>query len=136
MQLPPLIDTPEIFIGYDAENDWLYVDWKGEHDLVSSRAACGLMLETLRAHPCPKILNDNSSITQTTIKLTDWSRGWLEEMRVAGLQCLAWVLPRRAESLRDAESFVQVIDRPLVVTFDDLATAYVWLQQQQPVRPA
>ena len=134
MQLQVLLDTPGLLIGYDAENEWLYVDWKGEYDLVSTRVACGLMLDVLRAHPCPKILNDNSSISQTTIRLTAWSMAWLEEMRVAGLWVIAWVLPRRAESLRDAESFVQVIDRPQVVTFDDLASAYVWLRQQ-PIRP-
>jgi hypothetical protein len=61
-----------------------------------------------------------------------WSIAWLEEMRVAGLRVIAWVLPRRAESLRDAENFVEVIDRPRVVTFDDLTSAYVW--QQQPIR--
>jgi hypothetical protein len=51
MQLHVLPDTPGILIGYDAENEWLYVDWKGEHDLVSSRVACGLMLDWMRCGP-------------------------------------------------------------------------------------
>ncbi|TGE26443.1 hypothetical protein [Hymenobacter metallicola] len=71
MQLLSVVDEPGIYIGYDAHNQWLYVDWKGEHTQDSSQQACMLMLESLRQYPCPKILNDNSSITRTTVQLTE-----------------------------------------------------------------
>jgi hypothetical protein len=133
MQLHAIIDTPEIFIGHDADNEWLYVDWKGEHSQDSSQAACLLMLECLRAWPCHKILNDNSSISRTTMQLTVWGAWWIEEMRAAGLQYIAWVLPRSLMARQAVETIVYAIEMPRVVTFDDVASAYVWLQQQQPV---
>lgn len=29
MQLPAIVDLPELFIGYDVANEWLYVDLEG-----------------------------------------------------------------------------------------------------------
>ncbi|ALW85003.1 hypothetical protein AUC43_07795 [Hymenobacter sedentarius] len=132
MQLHVITDSPELFIGHDTDNQWLYVDWKGEHDQESSQAACLLMLESLRAWPCHKILNDNSGITSTTVQLTLWGAWWLNEMRTAGLQYIAWVLPRSLLARQAVETVVHAIDAPRVGTFDDVASAYVWLQQQQP----
>jgi hypothetical protein len=132
MQLQAIVDSPEIFIGHDAENRWLYVDWKGEHDQESSQAACLLMLDSLRTWPCHKILNDNSSITRTSMQLSLWGAWWIEEMRAAGLQFIAWVLPRNLVARHTTETTVHAIEQPLVGTFDDIASAYVWLQQQQP----
>jgi hypothetical protein len=133
MQLHVIIDTPAIFIGYDAQNQWLYVDWKGEHDQETSQNCCLLMLDSLRAHPCAKILNDNSSISRTTMQLSIWGAWWIEEMRNAGLQCIAWVLPRSLVARQATEAIVQAVENPHIGTFDDVASAYVWLQQQ-PVR--
>ena len=133
MQLHIIIDSSELFIGHDADNQWLYVDWKGEHDQESSRAACLLMLECLRAWPCHKILNDHSNISRATLQLTAWGAWWLDELRAAGLQYLAWVLPRGLLARQAVETGVHAIEIPRVATFDDVASAYVWLQQQQPV---
>lgn len=133
MQLHVIIDTPAIFIGHDAANQWLYVDWKGEHDQETSQACCLLMLDSLRAYPCAKILNDNSSISRTTMQLSLWGAWWIEEMRNAGLQCIAWVLPRSLVARQTTEAIVQAVESPHIGTFDDVASAYVWLQQQ-PVR--
>jgi len=130
MQLHPIVDSPQLFIGHDVDNQWLYVDWKGEHDQESSQAACMLMLESLRAYPCSKILNDNSSITHTTVQLSVWGAWWIEEMRAAGLQYIAWVLPRTLVARQRVEATVIAIEAPRVATFDDIASAYVWLQQQ------
>jgi hypothetical protein len=131
MQLEAIVDSPELFIGYDTQNDWLYVDWKGEHDQASSQAGCELMLEALRATPCNKILNDNSNVTRTSMQLTQWGVRWVEQMRLAGLQYIAWVLPQSLLARQSVESTVHAIEAPRVGTFDDVASAYVWLQQQQ-----
>jgi hypothetical protein len=131
MQLKAIIDCPELFIGYDTTNDWLYVDWKGEYNQDSSQVTCELMLDCLRSWPCHKILNDNSNITRTSLQLTRWGIRWLEEMRLVGLQYIAWVLPPSLLARQAVETIVHAIEAPLVGTFDDVASAYVWLQQQQ-----
>lgn len=130
MELQAIIDTPEIFIGHDVENNWLYADWKGEYNQEGSRAACLLMLEALRNSPCQMVLNDNSNITRAKMQFTAWGVWWLEEMRAAGLLFLAWVLPQDLLARQATETTVHGIEQPRVGTFDDLATAYGWLQQQ------
>ena len=131
MQLQTIIDTPEIFIGHDLDNQWLYADWKGAYNQEGSRAACLLMLEALRNSPCQKVLNDNSNITQAKMRFTGWGVWWLEEMRTAGLLYLAWVLPQDLLARQAAETTVHSIEQPRVGTFDDVASAYGWLQQQE-----
>ena len=131
MELHPIVDSSVLFIGHDAQNQWLYVDWMGEHDPESSRASCLLMLDSLRAYPCRKILNDNTNIIRTTMQLSAWSIWWLDEMKAAGLEVIAWVLPREMFSRQHVENAMRSIEHPHVGTFDDLASAYVWLQQQQ-----
>jgi hypothetical protein len=130
MPLQFFVNTPGLSIGYDHVNDWLYTDWRGAHDQDSSQAACLLMLDALRAHPCRKILNDNSSVTRQTMQLSLWGAWWLEEMMNAGLEYVAWVFPRDFEARVATEQTVGRIQRPVVATFDDVASAYVWLQQQ------
>lgn len=110
MHLHAIIDSPQLFIGHDAQNHWLYVNWKGEYDQESSRAACGLMLEILQAWPCHKILNDNTSLSRTTAQLTQWGVVWLEELRAAGLQFIAWVLPHDLLARQATEATVHAID--------------------------
>jgi hypothetical protein len=130
MQLNVIVDSVEIFIGHDSHNEWLYVDWKGEHTQESSRAAGQLMLDSLRAWPCHKILNDNSSITRTSVQLIQWGVWLLDAMRAAGLQYIAWVLPHSLLARQAVETVLYAIETPRVGTFDDVASACVWLQQQ------
>jgi len=130
MHLHPVVEIPGLAIGYDSDNQWLYVNWHGEHTQESSRKACMLVLESLRAWPCSKILNDNSCITHTSAKLSEWGIWWLDEMLRAGLQYIAWVFPRHFTARQASEDMLQLIPRPVVGTFDDVASAYGWLQQQ------
>jgi hypothetical protein len=94
------------------------------------------MLDTLRAFPCSRILNDNSGIKRTTMQLSARSLDWLAQMHAAGLQVLAWVLPQKLDSRRTTEGIVLQIAAPAVCTFDELASAYDWLQRQPSNGPA
>jgi hypothetical protein len=131
MQLQFIFETAGIAIAYDHSNAWLYVDWKGEHTQESSREACLLLLESLRAWPCRKILNDNSNITSTNVELSEWGTWWLGEMLEAGLKSIAWVYPRHFAARQATELAVQLIQQPTIATFDDVASAYLWLQNQR-----
>lgn len=131
MQLQFLVETPGLAISYDADNAWLYCDWRGLHDQDSSQAACLLMLEALRGRPCRKILNDNSGVTRQTMQFSLWGVWWLEEMVKAGLEYIAWVFPRDFLTRPHTEQALQQIQRPVVVAFDDVASAYLWLQKQR-----
>lgn len=131
MQLHPLIVNDNVSISYDATNDWLYVDWRGEHDAITSRATCLLMVEALRLQPSSKMLNDNSNISYTTAELPEWGKQWLRDLECAGLQYLAWVLPPNAPRLQTTDLSSRPYRKPLVVTFLDVASAFEWLHKQQ-----
>lgn len=132
MQLQALIDTPALFIGYDADNEWLYADWKGEFNQETARQTCMDMLEILRRWPAAKMLLDNSNVTRATMQFTSWGVWWLAELQAAGLCFMAWVLPHDLLARQAAETTMQAIVHPRVGTFDDVASAYAWLRQQQP----
>ncbi|UYZ58160.1 hypothetical protein [Hymenobacter latericus] len=134
MQLQLVAHTDLVSVSYDATNAWLYADWRGQHNQHTSQAGCMLLLEALRRQPCSKLLNDNSGITHTTVQPTLWGAWWLEEMLRAGLEYVAWVFPREFEARHLTENTLLLIQKPIVSTFNDVASAYVWLQRQsQPV---
>ena len=130
MQLELIADSTGLTISYDHANQWLYADWYGEHSQETSREACVLLLEQLRLHPTPKILNDNSRIIQTTVEMSEWGAWWLGEMRMAGLAALAWVYPRNFAAREATNAVLAHIQHPVIATFDEVASAYLWLQAQ------
>jgi hypothetical protein len=132
MQLEPLANQAGIAIFYDHTNDWLFADWYGEHNRETSQAACLLLLEQLRLHSTTRILNDNTRIVRTSIELGEWSAWWLGEMRAAGLAALAWVYPQNFAARKATDAILLRISQPLIATFDELASAYFWLQAQKP----
>lgn len=131
MKLEPLADQAGVAISYDHANDWLFADWYGEHSRETSQAACLLLLEQLRRHSTTRILNDNSRILHTTVELGEWSLWWLSGMRAAGLAAIAWVYPRNFAARKATDAILLRISHPLVATFDELASAYFWLQTQK-----
>ncbi|GAB3852947.1 hypothetical protein GCM10028822_21210 [Hymenobacter terrigena] len=52
-------------------------------------------------------------------------------MQAAGLRYFAWVLPHSLQARHATEERVYPISNPLVGTFDDLASACLWQQQQR-----
>ncbi|MET4108166.1 hypothetical protein [Hymenobacter sp. UYP22] len=135
MQLELILDQPGLTISYDHDNEWLYVNWQGAHDPVSSRQCCLAMLDVMRQRPTAKILNDNSNITSTTVKLTEWSLNWLQDMYEAGLRYLAWIYAPVFPGRNSTEAIVQYLERPTVASFDDVATAFNWLRRQSSTVP-
>lgn len=130
MELQPLVDSPAVFIAHDMVTQCLYADWRGDYNQELSRSTCRMLLAVQRQRPCPKLLNDYSSMTRTTVELTLWGQQWLADMQAAGLRCIAWVLPTDPLARQVTEHIVQGIHQPQVVTFQDVASAYAWLQQQ------
>ena len=130
MELHPLVDSPAVYIAHDSVNHCLYADWRGDYNQETSRSTCRMLLAVQHQLPCPKLLNDYSSMTRSTVQLTQWGEQWLADMQAAGLRCIAWVLPNDPLARQVTEDLVQAIDAPRVVVFQDVASAYSWLRQQ------
>jgi hypothetical protein len=129
--LQTVVDSPVLFIGRDELNRWLYVDLRGPYDGPLAQAACEHMLVCLRQWPCQKILTDGTNVLAVHMQRTHWGHRWLEEMQAAGLRYFAWVLPLSLQARHATEERVYAISSPLVGTFDDIASACLWLQQQR-----
>ncbi|GAB2792634.1 hypothetical protein HNQ93_003629 [Hymenobacter luteus] len=126
-----ILETPGLVISYDYTNQWLYADWRGEHDQDSTRAGCGLMLEALSQWPSSKILNDNSNVTSIAVQLTTWGIGWLQAMYVAGLRYLAWIYSPATHNPQVVQDIIRTTNKPIVASFHDLPSARIWLRQQK-----
>ncbi|MBC6992399.1 hypothetical protein [Hymenobacter jejuensis] len=93
------------------------------------------MLQCLRTKPCSKILNDNSSITITHAHTTPWGPDWLDAMLKSGLEFLAWVYPLEYGAREETELALRFVTRPTIATFDDIASACIWLEKRKPFVP-
>ncbi|UOQ74848.1 STAS/SEC14 domain-containing protein [Hymenobacter cellulosilyticus] len=124
-----LYDTPSLSISYDELNQWLYVEWKGQHNEVSAVTGGDLVLRLLQQYPCTKMLNDNSQVTSDWDKGAAWVGGhYYDQLASQGVRFVAWVYPPHWRARKSMDKAMQFVTRPMVVTFDDLATAYEWLR--------
>lgn len=129
--MEPLYDTPTLSISFDPAHHWLYVEWKGQHDASSARTGGELVLQLLHNRPCHKMLNDNSQVT------SDWEQGarWVgseyyTQLARQGVRHVAWVCPPNWSARKSMDTAMQFVSRPMVLLFDDVASAYTWLSRQ------
>lgn len=129
-----LLDTSSITIAHDLCNQWLYIDWKGPQNEQSVRAGCEQVLTFLRLTKCQKILNDNTNVTGDWQEASRWiGEEFIRSLAEAGLRYLAWVYSPNYLSRRAVDSTLAFVTCPMVVSFEDLASAYTWLRES--VRP-
>jgi hypothetical protein len=126
-----LHDTPSLSIFYDPEQDWLYVEWKGDHTAASARGGGELVLQHLARRPCAKMLNDNSHVTSEWEAGARWVGGeYYQQLAARGVRHVAWVCPPNWGARRSMETAMLFVTQPVVLLFDDLASAYFWLTRQ------
>ncbi|RPD47871.1 hypothetical protein DNI29_10565 [Hymenobacter sediminis] len=126
-----LYDSPPLSISFDPDHIWLYVEWRGVHDAASAQAGGNLVLSHLHRYPCHKMLNDNSLVTSSWEEGARWVGGeYYQALADEGMQFVAWVCPPNWSARKSMDTAMQFVTRPMVVLFDDVATAYTWLLRQ------
>lgn len=126
-----LYNTPSLSISYDPANEWLYVEWKGSHDELSAYTGGELVLHYLQARACSKMLNDNSLVTSDWEKGAEWVGGeFYKQLAEQGIRFVAWVAPPHWAARKSMETAMYYVVKPIVILFDDVATAYDWLTRQ------
>ncbi len=127
-----LLSRPSLIIGYDAERDWLYTDWRGPQNQETVQQGCEQMVIFLRAMGSCKILNDNTNVTVPWIEQGSvWVMDYLlPRLQAAGLHYLAWVYGPTHESWRSVNMTLALAlaktDMELEA-FPDVASACTWL---------
>ena len=156
--LDSLHQSPGLSIAYDHCKDWIFLEWRGFHDEDSVRAGCLLLLHYVQLKKCTKVLTTDTLSSSKASVVDEWlldapgsnswesAASWLgsefyRQLADAGLKYLAWVnssspVNRRAANaaLAASEALQPKENRLLIITFDDVASAYEWLQHR-PVRP-
>lgn len=128
-ELTCLINTPSLRISYDRPNHWLYSQWLGKHDMESVPKCAELIHACLRANPCPKMLSDHSSLTGDWQPALSTVQASFEYLARQGMAYIAWVHSPFYSDYLAMENALLRIARPTVAIFDDLYTAYAWLQR-------
>ncbi|GAB2478704.1 hypothetical protein GCM10011375_18280 [Hymenobacter qilianensis] len=125
-----LLDTPSICIAHDHCNQWLYVDWKGEQNESSIWVGRQQLVEWLRRTKCQKMLNDNSNLEGPWQEASQWlDEAFFQTLADAGLHYLAWVYSPNYLSRSVIDDALSCISKPMIVSFEDVASAYTWLRE-------
>jgi len=130
-ELRCLFDSPGLRITYDARNEWLYNQWRGQHDEASVQAGGLQVYACLAQQPCTKVLSDHSELhgdwLQGDVRL---SRYYFNRLAALGVVRFAWVYGPDYRDRAAMERACCLLTRPVVAIFDEVASAYEWLQQR------
>ncbi|GGF11053.1 hypothetical protein [Hymenobacter cavernae] len=125
-----LVDTQALTISYDNPNEWLYIEWKGDHDKTTVRTGFELILRCLQAWECKKILNDSSQVTSSwEVAAEVLNQNFFDCLVQQSVRYVAWVYSPQWSNRRAIDARLQFVARPIVIMFEELATAYAWLKQ-------
>jgi hypothetical protein len=77
------------------------------------------------------MLSDNSQVSGNWDKSASWVGGYYyEQLAELGVQSVAWLCPPHWSARKSMETAMQFVGQPVVMLFDDMATAYAWLMRQ------
>lgn len=128
-ELRCLLDTPGLRVSYDEANGWLYNQWLGVHDKASVKVHAAAICACHRAQPCRKILSDHTGLEGSWQHSVPWIGGeYLSQLAGQGVEYFAWVYSKGYHDLSAMEQALLYATRPVVAIFDNIASAYEWLQ--------
>ncbi|KUG08163.1 hypothetical protein [Solirubrum puertoriconensis] len=127
-----LYESPVLALSHDEASDWLYLEWYGTPTLKQVQEGCALIGQALHEESTQKVLCDISQVLQPNQEAVRWAlTEWLPAVRNMGLRYVAWVYSQHYIIGRETFDRLHVLlTSPVVAAFDDLASAYDWLQQQ------
>lgn len=128
-------------VGFDAQNQWIYNDWRGMLTTDNVMQGCRGVLELLELTHCPHILNDNRGVIGSWNQANDWiEKEWMPKALAAGLTRFAHVVaPGIFGQLSAEEMHLRVGQRFEMRLFQDFNQAKAWLTEaavQANLQPA
>ncbi|QMU29073.1 hypothetical protein [Adhaeribacter radiodurans] len=126
------IKKPYIEIEYIAEQEWLYINWKGKINDEMGMIGCEDILLALHKYPVKKIINDNRHVFGSWADgINNWLiNSWFPRFLGAGCFFMAWVQSPCSESQASLEQALKYdIPNITILVFDDIETATSWLKE-------
>ncbi len=106
----------------------LYASWQGVHAPSRTQAQYTLIREHVRDTVSHKLLNDGLLDEDGWAQAAGWvANQGFQSLAEAGVQAVAWVLPRHPAAFYDTARVLAQLRQPLVDTFTDAQAAYDWL---------
>lgn len=131
-----LEDFPDFTLWHDATCACLYATWLGMHESRRTMAQYTLIQEHVRTTNSRKLLNDGLHDEDGWAGVADWiAVHGFQRLAEAGLQAVAWVLPRQPAAFYDTARVLAHLRQPLVDTFTDAQAAYDWLHRWPQATP-
>lgn len=126
-------DKPFLKWEYDAENNWLYMNWIGYASKENLIKGAVEVLEELQQKHYAFILNDNRELCGPWDQANDWLKvNWIPKAEEAGLRFFAHVLSPGIAGALSAQSFHrEVNDSFNMQLFGDMKKAQAWLKEAQ-----
>jgi two-component system CheB/CheR fusion protein len=118
-----------IDILYQADRQYLDVDWRGYQNYDSVVKGCTIMLDLMKKNNCHWVLNDNTGVKGNWSEAADWgAEYWFPAMAEAGLKKFAWIYsPSTFSRIAANKSLPSEYDAVQVAFFDNKAEALGWL---------
>lgn len=136
-QLRCLLDCPGLRVSYDEFNGWLYNQWLGVHDAVSVQQHAAHICACHRQWPCRKILSDHSGLLGSWQHSVLWiGSQYLTTLAAQGVAYFAWVYAAGYQDRTSMEQALRFATEPAIAMFEDIASAYEWLQHCPAAVPA
>lgn len=125
-----LEDFADFTLWHDATCACLYATWQGAHAPGRTQAQYTLLREHVHATGSRKLLNDGLLDENGWEQVADWiANQGFRRLAAAGVQAVAWVLPRHPAAFFDTARVLAQVRQPLVDTFTDAQAAYDWLHR-------
>ena len=125
-----ILDKSFVSIYYNATENWLYIQWKGDQTEETLLRGSEQMLECVKSTGSTKLINDSSNFTQTWPNLINWwAENYAPRLQEAGLEYFAWIYGDKNIIKPTADAILQKEKSDiLVMVFDNLKTAETWLR--------
>jgi len=129
MDLHLLTESSTLGLYQDVENEWLYLDWRGDLTLPIVREGCMTVSKYFLQGNYSKVLNDNTNIMSLTADVSPWlATEFLPYIVVGGIKYIAWVYAPNLNTQHYTHIALSGLKAPIVALFSDVATAYGWLK--------
>ncbi|MCU0353814.1 MAG: STAS/SEC14 domain-containing protein [Cytophagales bacterium] len=117
-------------VQYDAENNWVYSNWKGYVTLQEVKDGANAALAHFEKHKCTNLLNDNSELEGPWDDANDWiANDWMPRALAAGLAKFAHIVSPDVFGQLSAEALVTRVQGFEMRIFGSRREAQEWLRQ-------
>ncbi|WP_018476586.1 hypothetical protein [Pontibacter roseus] len=123
-----LLTTDSLTIEYNAVDDYLYANWRGDFTKDTVQQGYEQILFFLKKERCHKLLDNHYEVQGLWLELTDWlAYDWHPRAEADGLLYHAAVYSQNHFSRLSTDQAVRMVRKGVVKGFETVENAEGWL---------